>query len=73
MANLFRGFKALKKVWLTFLQEKLKKKMYRVPFVRLKDSKMCTPDVFTGSTDLKKVTLIHLEVNMSEKWQKQQT
>ena len=41
--------------------------------MRLKDSKMCTPDVFPGSTDLKKVTLIHLEVNMSEKWQKQQT
>ena len=34
---------------------------------------MCTPDVFTGSTDLKNVSLIHLEVNMSEEWQKQQT
>ena len=44
--------------------------MYRVPFVRLKDSKMCTPDVFAGSTDLKKVMLLHLEVNMSEEWQK---
>ena len=29
--------------------------MYWVPFVRLKDSKMCTPDAFTGSTDLKNV------------------
>ena len=53
MANLFRGLKARKKVWLTFLQEKLKKKMYGVPFARLKDSKMCTPDAFAGSTDLK--------------------
>ena len=44
--------------------------MYRVPFVRLKKSKVCTPDVITGSTDLKKVSLIHLEVNMSEDWQK---
>ena len=31
---------------------------------------MYTPDVITGSTDLKKVSLIHLEVNMSEDWQK---
>ena len=53
MANLFRGLKARKKVWLTFLQEKLKKKMYGVPFARLKDSKMCTPDAFAGSTYLK--------------------
>ena len=38
--------------------------------MRLKNSNMCTPDVFTGSTDLQKVSLIHLEVNMSEQWQK---
>ena len=31
---------------------------------------MCTPDVTTGSTDLKKVSLIHLDVNISEEWQK---
>ena len=29
--------------------------MYRVPFVRLKDSKMCTPDAFTSATDSKNV------------------
>ena len=28
------------------------------------------PDVFTGSTDLGKVSLIHLEGNISEEWQK---
>ena len=28
------------------------------------------PDVFTGSTDLGKVSLILLEVNMSDEWQK---
>ena len=27
-------------------------------------------DVFLGSTDLREVLLIHLEVNMSEEWQK---
>ena len=48
--------------------DNLKKKRYRVPFVRLKAKKKCTPDVFTGSTNLKKVSLIYLEVNMSEEW-----
>ena len=44
--------------------------MYRVAFLRLKDSTMCTPDVFRDSTESKNVSLIHLEVNMSEEWQK---
>ena len=39
MANLFRVFKARKKVWLTFLYAKLQKKRYRVPFLRLKANK----------------------------------
>ena len=43
--------------------------MYSVPFVRLKANKRCTPDVFTGSTILKKVSPIHLEDNISEEWQ----
>ena len=51
----------------------LKKKSYRVPFLELKANKKCTPDVFTSSTDLRKVSLIHLEVNMLGEWQKQQT
>ena len=38
--------------------------------MRLKDSKICTPDVVTGSIDLRKVSLIHSEVNISEEWQK---
>ena len=41
-----------------------------VPFVRLKANKKFTPDVFLGSTDLREVSLIHLEVNMSKEWQK---
>ena len=44
--------------------------MYRVPFVRLKDTKMFSPDVITGTTDLNKVSLIHLEVTISEELQK---
>ena len=47
-----------------------KKKRYRVQFVRLKANKKCTPHVFTGSADLRNVSLIHLEVNMSKEWQK---
>ena len=43
--------------------------MYRVPFKRLKANKKCTPDVFLGSTDLREVSLIHLEVNMSKERQ----
>ena len=38
--------------------------------MRLKDSKICTPDVVTCSTDLKKVSLIHLDVNISEEGRK---
>ena len=44
--------------------------MYRVLFVRLKANKKCTPDVFIGSTELGKVSLINLEVNMLEEWRK---
>ena len=51
----------------------LKKKSCRVQFLDLKANKKCTPYVFTSSTDLRNVSLIHLEVNMSEEWQKQQT
>ena len=68
MAYLFRCSKARTKLWLRFMLDNLKKKRYRVPFVRLKANKKCTPDVFTGSTNLKKVSLIYLEVNMSEEW-----
>ena len=67
MAYLFRCSKARTKLWLRFMLDNLKKKRYRVPFVRLKANKKCTPDVFTGSTNLK-VSLIHLQVNMSEEW-----
>ena len=48
MANLFRVFKARKKVWLTFLYANLQKKRYRVPFVRLKANKKFIPEVFSG-------------------------
>ena len=48
MANLFRVFKARKKVWLTFLYAKLQKKRYRVPFLRLKANKKSVSAVFTG-------------------------
>ena len=41
--------------------------------MRLKAKKKCTPDVFLGSADLREVSLIHLEVNMSEVWQNQKT
>ena len=36
----------------------------------LEANRKCTADVFRGSTDLGKVSLIHLEVNMSEECQK---
>ena len=73
MSDLFRGVNARTKVWLRFMLANLKKKSYRVPFLELKANKKCTPDVFTSSTDLRKVSLIHLEVNMLGEWQKQQT
>ena len=73
MSNLFRGANAQKKVQLRFILANLKKNIYRVPFLGLKVNEKCTSDVFTSSTDLRKVSLIHLEVNMSEEWQKQQT
>ena len=73
MANLFRGVNARTKVWLRFRLDNVKKKRYRVPFLELKANKKCTADEFTGSTDLRKVSLIHLEVNMSGEWQKKQT
>ena len=47
-----------------FLLANQKKKRYRWCFLRLKANKKGTPDLFTGSTDLKKVSLIHLEVKM---------
>ena len=34
--------------------------------MRLKENKKCRPDVFTGSTALKNVWLILLEVQMSD-------
>ena len=37
--------------------------------MRLKAKKKCKLDVFLGSTDLREVSLIHLEVNMLDKWQ----
>ena len=37
--------------------------------MRLKAKKKCHLDVFLGSTDLREVSLIHLEVNMLEEWQ----
>ena len=73
MANLFRGVNSRAKVWLRFRLANLKKKRYRVLFLELKANKKCTADEFTGSTYLRKVSLIHLEVNMSEEWQKKQT
>ena len=66
MGNLFRRFKAGKRVWLTFLYTNLKKKWYRVEFVRLKANKKCTPDVFTGLNALEEMSLKHLLVIMSE-------
>ena len=47
-----------------FLLANQKKKRYRWCFLRLKANKKGTPDLFTGSTDLKKVSLIDLEVKM---------
>ena len=38
--------------------------------MRLKANKKCTPDTFIGSTELGKGSLIHLQVNMLEEWQK---
>ena len=40
--------------------------MYRVEFVRLKANKKCMTDLFFGSNALGKVSLLHLEVEMSE-------
>ena len=51
----------------------LKKKMLQGTIFAVKIQQKITPDVFTPSTDLRKVSLIHLEVNLSEEWQKQQT
>ena len=70
MTNLFTGFTARRKLWLRIVLATHKKKRYRVPIVRLKANKKCTPHVFTGSADLRNVSLIHLEVNMSKEWQK---
>ena len=44
----------------------LKIKRYRVPFLEIKANKKCTADVCRGSTALGKVSLIDLEVKMSE-------
>ena len=43
---------------------------YKVQFSELKVNKKRTAGVFTGSTHLRTVSLIHLKVNMSEEWQK---
>ena len=43
----------------------LKTKRYWVPFFEFKKKKKCTPDVFRGSTAVRKVSLIDLEVKTS--------
>ena len=65
-ANIFTGFIEWTKVWLTLLQAKQTKKMYKLWFVRLKAKKKGTPDEFSDSTALRKVSLKHLVVKMSE-------
>ena len=47
--------------------------MYKVQIPELKANQKCTAGVFISSTDLRKVSLMNLKVNMSEEWQKQQT
>ena len=42
------------------------KKIYKLRFVRLKAKKKGTPNEFTDSTALRKVSLKHLVVKMSE-------
>ena len=42
------------------------KKIYKLRFVRLKANKKGTPNEFTDSTALRKVSLKHLVVKMSE-------
>ena len=73
MADLFRGVNTRAKVWLRFTLANLKKKQLQGTIFAVKSQQKITPDVFTPSTDLRKVSLIHLEVNLSEEWQKQQT
>ena len=73
MATLFRGVNTRAKLWLRFTLANLKKKMLQGTIFAVKIQQKITPDVFTPSTDLRKVSLIHLEVNLSEEWQKQQT
>ena len=65
-ANLFARFKAQTKVWLNILQSDQKSKRYRYFFLTLKAKKKGTSDVFTGSTALRKVSLIYLQAKMSE-------
>ena len=49
-----------------FLQAKQTKKMFKLWFLRLKANKKGTPDVFTDSTALRKVSLNDLIVKMSK-------
>ena len=51
---------------MTFLYANLKKKRYRVEFVRLKANKKYTLDVFTGLNALGEMSLKYLHVIMSE-------
>ena len=51
---------------LAFLQAKKTKKRYKERFLRLKANKKGTPDVFTDSTALRKVSLNDLIVKMSK-------
>ena len=53
-------------MWLTFLQAKQTKEMYKLWFVGLKANKKGMHDEFTNSTALRKVSLKHLVVKMSE-------
>ena len=53
-------------MWLMFLQANQKNERYSLRFLRLKANKKGTPDVFTAPIALGKVSLIHLEVKMSE-------
>ena len=53
-------------MWLTFLEAKQTKKMYKLRFVRLKANKKGTLDKFKDSTALRKLSLKHLVVKMAE-------
>ena len=66
MANLFRDVNTRTKVWLRFMLANLKKKMLQGTIFAVKSQQKITPDVFTPSIDLRKVSRIHLEVNLSE-------